>query len=285
MKISFVTPSFAQDFQRCRLLCESTNRFLPTGVDHVLLIDRRDMPLFRPLRSATVRIVESESIMPRWIFRLPGATTWWASLATVPIRNWIYQQLLKISAYRATDADVLQFVDSDVVLTRPFPVGNVVRNGRVRLQHVAFHNESHERWLEVGRRLLGIPPAVKLGGNYVGNLISWRRDMLLAMLARVEERSGKSWQRTIGSQLSLSEYMLYGSFVDHIVGLDEAGHFRDSSPNLAHSWDASLKTPAGLHAFFDAIDGDALGVMIHSKLGVPAEAYEARVRQSWARWD
>jgi hypothetical protein len=282
MKIAFVTPSYRGDFERCRLLCESTSMFLPAGIEHVLMIDRNDVPRFQPLTNRTVRIVEAETLLPWWIFRIPGVRRWWASLATLPVRNWIYQQLLKIASVNATDADVLQFVDSDVTLVRPFDPEYLVRNGKVRLQHTAYESDEHRRWLEVACRLVGLKSREVVSGNYVGNFITWRRVNVLAMMDHIRQVTGKSWVRAFCGQLRFSEYMTYGTFVDHVLGTETAGHYHDASPNLALCWGHDLQSQDGLERFFSQVPATALGVMIHSKYGIPVERYRNLVAGLWS---
>jgi hypothetical protein len=284
MKIAFVTPSYRGDLDRCRLLCESTTRMLPAGVEHLLIIDRRDLPLFKPLENGVVRVVEGDALLPWWMFRLPGLPNWRFNWLSVPVRGWIYQQLLKISAARATDADVIHFVDSDVVLTRPFDTGYLVKDGLVRLQHTAYESPSHRRWLEVARKLLGLDPEIPLEGNFVGNFITWRRENVLKMIAHLEEKHHSSWIRRIASELQFSEYMLYGVYATKVLGLEAAGHFVDSSPNLSLCWDYDVRTEEGMDRFFDDLPEDSMGLMIHSKYGIPVEKYRPRIEALWSRW-
>lgn len=276
-----MTPSYRGDLERCRLLCESTTRFLPAGCEHVLLIDRRDLELFRPLESDVVRVVEAESLIPWWIFRVPGIRRWWASLGSLPIRNWLYQQLLKISAIHATSADVIQFLDSDVTLTRPFPVDYVFRGDKVRLQRVGFHDREHERWIRVAARLLGATEPIDVDRNYIGNLITWTRPNVLGMIERIRSHTGSSHIGAIARAIHFSEYMTYGVHVDDIVGLEASGHFHDDSPNLHLCWDYDLTTPDGLDQFLSATGPEHLGVMIHSKYGIPVATYADKLRALW----
>lgn len=251
-------------------------------MEHVLLIDRRDLEMFRPLESDTVRVVEAESLIPWWIFRVPGIRGWWASLGSLPIRNWLYQQLLKISAVHATNAEIIQFVDSDVTLTRPFPIDHVFRDGKVRLQRVAFHDPEHERWIRMAAKLLGVRQTLDIRHNYIGNLITWKRSNVLGMIDRIrEEAGGASHVRAIARAFHFSEYMTYGVYVDYVLGLEASGHFHDASANLHLCWDYDLKTPEGLDQFFREIEPRHLGIMIHSKDGIPIEAYRPKVEAIW----
>ncbi len=282
MKIAFVTPSYRGDYERCQLLCESTSRFLPNGVEHLLIVDRRDIKLFRPLQNNTVRLVEAESLVPWWIFRLPGINGWWASLRTPPIRNWIYQQILKLSAVDATDAEVIQFVDSDVTLTKPFPVDYLVKNGRVRLQRVDYQEKNHQNWLRVAAKLLGVDETPLNGVNYIGNLITWTRPNALGMLDRIRDVARVSHVQAVARSFQFSEYMTYGVFVDCVVGLEASGHFYDDSPNLHLCWDYDLTTDEGIDRYFSAVGPENIGVMIHSKYGIPVQKYRRYIDTLWS---
>lgn len=278
---AFVTPSYRGDFERCRLLCESTTRFLPEGIEHVLIVDRRDFDLFSTLQNGTVRIVEAESLLPWWIFRVPGVRGWWASLRSLPVRNWIYQQMLKLSAFQVTDAEIIQFVDSDVTLTRPFPSDYLVRDGRVRLQCVAYQDQEHANWLRVASSLLGVPDAPIGEANYIGNLITWTRSNAIGMVDRISEVAGTSYFNAIARSMQFSEYMTYGVYVDSVVGIEASGHFYDDSPNLHLCWGYDLTTDAGMRRYLAEIGPENFGVMIHSKYGIPVKQYRSQIESIW----
>lgn len=283
MKVAFVTPTYRGDFDRCQLLCESTTRFLPADVEHILIVDRRDVPLFRQLENRTVRIVVGESLTPWWIFRVFAVDGWWASLGSLPLRNWLYQQLLKISAVYATDANIINFVDSDVTLTRPFPLAYLYRDGLVRLQRVAYHDPSHERWLRVGANLLGVREQLSPQQNYIGNFITWTRTNILGMIERIQEVAGVPWMRAVARCLQFSEYMTYGVYVNYVVGLPASGHFHDDSPNLHLCWDYDVQTDSGMEKFLSTHGPENFGIMIHSKYQIPVERYRRRVEEIWSR--
>ena len=283
MRVAFVTPSYRGDFERCQLLCESTSRFLPDGIEHVLIVDRRDLEIFRPLENETVRIVEAESLIPWWIFRLPGINGWWASFRSLPIRNWIFQQILKLSAVDVTDSEIIQFVDSDVTLTKPFPLDYLFQDGRVRLQRVEYQDQDHAKWLRVASRLLGSQESPRLDYNYIGNLITWKRVHALGMINRIREVAKASHVQAIARSTQFSEYMTYGVYVDYVIGLENSGHFYDDSPNLHLCWGYDLSTDAGIGRYFSEIGEENFGVMIHSKYHVPVAKYRHHIESLWSR--
>lgn len=284
MEIAFVTPSYRGDYERCRLLCESTTRFLPEGIEHILIVDKRDVPLFRQLENRTVRVVVGESLMPWWIFRLPGFNRGWISLAGLPVRNWIYQQMLKISAVYATEADIIQFVDSDVTLVRPFPVDYLFRGDRIRMQRVDYQSSEHTKWLQVAARLLDVQDEISTKYNYVGSFITWSRANVLGMIDRIEEVGRSSALMTISRQRGFSEYMTYGTYVDYVVGLEGSGHYYDNSPNLHLCWNYNVQTNEGMNEFFSDIKPEHFGIMIHSKYDIPVQNYRDQIKALWDKW-
>ncbi|TGR93421.1 hypothetical protein EN852_038880, partial [Mesorhizobium sp. M2E.F.Ca.ET.209.01.1.1] len=48
---AIVTASYAPDFERCRLLCETIDRHVAGMAHHYILTEHRDVALFRQLES------------------------------------------------------------------------------------------------------------------------------------------------------------------------------------------------------------------------------------------
>src|SRR6202043_589722 len=94
---ALVTPSFNLDAERCRLLVESVDRWVAPGVRHYLVVDRRDLTLFNSMRTARTEVLVVEDITPRWLIRVPAIRRFWLSLRSPPVRNWIMQQVIKLS--------------------------------------------------------------------------------------------------------------------------------------------------------------------------------------------
>lgn len=280
-EMSLITPSYGPDFERCRLLCESVDRFA-RNTTHYLVVDRRDERLFTPLGSPLRRIVTVESILPWWIFRVPGARRWWMSLRTRPLRNWILQQLVKLSMSEAVGTELMVYADSDVTFVRPFGPERFVEEDRVRLNRVKYESAQHRQWLDVAANVLGdVARADIPAANYVASLVTWRRSVLRRMHERITQRHGRSWLRTMAGQQAFSEYMVYGLFVENVLGFDAAGHAPMDSPILALSWGQDLSSEAGVDRFLDGIREGDIGVMIHSKDAIPLNRYAPKLRARW----
>src|ERR1700733_13369033 len=112
LNYALVTPSFRLDIERCRLLVESAERWVAPSVRHYLVIDARDVAMFRPLLDSRTEILVVEDIIPSWLFRGPGVRRFWLILRTRLVKNWILQQLVKLAVPAAVNEDVLIYADS-----------------------------------------------------------------------------------------------------------------------------------------------------------------------------
>jgi hypothetical protein len=276
-KTAFITPSYHGDFERCRLLCETTKAFLPAGVEHILIIDQRDHAQFKPLESGPVRIAISENVMGR-----KARQRLFGMLPGLPIRGWIWQQLCKIAAVNVTDAEVLQFVDSDVAFTKHIDIGKLTDDkNRVRLQRVDYHDKSSERWSKIAGSLLGLK-SVPASHGYVGNYITWRRDIVLEMMKRIESITSLAWPDAIARHRTFSEYQTYGTFSEQIADPKYERSFIDTRPNIHMTWSLERK-PEAIAAFMEGMEPGHFGIMIHSKLGIPVEDYRPYVERLCAQ--
>lgn len=283
MRFTIVTPSYAPDFERAELLVESVRRFAPPDVDHTLLIDRRDMALFRKLEGPRTTLLEVESVLPWWIRRMPGAKRWWLSLKTRPIRNWALQQVVKLTAAAHVGGDVLVFADSDVTFVRPFTTDLFHRDDKVGIARVDFQSPDHLSWLAAAADMLGVPRAEIPPVNFIGNLITWRKDVVPRLHEHLERKHGVDWQRVIARQWKLSEYMVYGLFVEKVLGFEAAGHFPTHYPMLHLSWGYELDKPGEIDRFFRELTEASSGIMIHSKYRLSVDSYRKKVEGIWER--
>lgn len=280
-QIAIVTPSYEGDLERCRLTVDSVNRFVSKEIHHYLVIDRRDMPLFKQFEGPRTSIVTAEDLLPWWIFRIPKVRKVWMSLKTMPVRSWIVQQLMKLSVASQIDSDVFCFVDSDVAFIRPTGLDAFVSGGKVRLFRRPGHANllGHQRWHRSSARLLGIEAKNYFGSDFIGNMITWRRDCLLAMQQRIEQVTGKHWLRAVASELHVSEYILYGIYCEFVAGIDQVGHVAQSHDLCHCSWDYEFNGPEDINRFFDHPMADNIrAILVQSNLGLPTDVYAQQVR-------
>lgn len=275
----FVTPSYARDLERCRLLAESRAVCAP-DIPHYIIVDPQDLPLFRELSGPKTNVVDAREVLDTTFHKLWGRNGWWINLRTPPVRGWITQQLRKLAMPRIVDHDIFINIDSDVVLIRRFTPEIIVDQDRLALFEVDYRNDEIMGWAEGAARLTGMTPPTETN-NYVGMLIPWRRECVTALTDAIEKTHGRPWQQTLARQRSFSEYMLYGSYVRRHMGLEAAGHFSDCRPLVQTSWHKDTGSAEGLGQLFASADPLAVGVMVHSKDDVAPADYRRFVEQSW----
>jgi hypothetical protein len=224
--MSLVTCSYRPDFQRCENLCASVDQYVGREHHHTLVVPDRDLPLFRRLQSHRRSVVAVQDILPASYHQLPGLKKWWLDSGIWPVRGWMMQQLTKLSADQLCYSEDILFLDSDVEFIRPLDRARFSRDGALRLHRKPGEGSEgvHLKWHHTSAELLGLSPRY-FGGDYVAALTSWRRSNLVAMKAHIEQTTGRAWQSAVGRQLTVSEYTLYGVFVEHVLGLENAGHF------------------------------------------------------------
>ena len=272
---ALVTPSYRGDYERCRLLCESVDRWVAPEVPHYLVIERRDLAMFRPFESARTHIVVVEDIVPWWIRRVPGFNRFWFSLTTPPIRNWIMQQIVKLSVAEHLKADVLLFVDSDVFFIAPYDPRAEMQGGLVPLfvetgqrGKISFN----DRWHSEAATLLGLAVEDSYDTNFVGQVICWRSDVAKRLQQQMTETTGLGWVRAIARRWVISEYIIYGLYVTRIVGLEAAGHYASPVEKTCCYWDPVPLDAEGLQKLRGRLEPHHHSVMISSKSNTPMDA-------------
>lgn len=270
---AIVTPSYRPDLERCKTLCDSVRRYVDPAIEHVLIVPRRDRSSFEPLTNGRTRLVTVESILPITAMQLPFQRRWWLTAFSLPVRGWILQQLTKLSAVNAVNTDAIMFADSDLVFIRPFSADRVWRNGELRLHRVPgpAPHKTHQRWHRDTGRMMGLEPSDWYGADYIGQLITWRCDTVRSMLEHITKTADKHWARLMANMLHLSEYMLYGIYVEHV--LHGEGHYYDEHDLCHCSWHYSVNSSDDLMQFLKKATPEHLAVLIQSNLGIEASEY------------
>ena len=274
MNIAIITPTFRRDLRRCEFLCQSVDRFVEESIEHYLIVDRRDVSLFQSLLTSRRKLLISEEILPRWLFRMPGSRRWWISLRSFPVRNWILQQILKLSINIHVKTDVYMFVDSDVFFIKPLERNTYVCDDKARLFRVPGGGQGgrHQMWNRSAGTLLGLELKDYYGSDFIGNMITWRRDTLEDLQMRIKSVTHQQWPVALTRRLHFSEYILYGVFSEFVQGNDNR-HFFDSK-NLCHcSWDYNIGNRKELSIFLSRIETHHNAVLIQSNLGLNVEDY------------
>ena len=283
LKFCLITPSYKPDFARCSLLVESVDRFAISKIHHYIIVPRKDFKLFQQLANPTRTIITVESILPWWIQKIPLVKNGWFSFKTLPIRNWLLQQIVKLEIANHIQEDVLVFVDSDVTFIRPFDHQKFIKEGKVKLFRESINPsslpniETQIQWCDTATSLLNLPPLGEFNRQnpligYIGNFITWKRDNVLQLHQHIERVTQKSWIEAIASCWNLSEYMLYGIFVDRVLQ-ENSGHYWDSQKISYDYWGTRPLEKEQLEKFFQEVPPECFAVMISAKAKMSVDSY------------
>jgi hypothetical protein len=275
LKTALVTASYAPDFERCRLLCETIDRFITGYTKHYILVEHRDVALFKQLETQNRIVVSENDLLPRWIRPFPDPSNFgrrriWLSPRTVPLRGWHVQQFRRIAIAKHADDDAFFYIDSDVTFLKPFDCASIWHGEDLRL----FRRDGdllrpvpgdQRIWSENAGKLLRIVPLNPAGHDYIGTLIAWRRDSLLGMCDHIEKISGRHWVAAIGRERRFSECMIYGRYVDEV--LMAQGHYHDGDELCRIHWFAPAPTDAELLTFVAEMAPHQVAIGIQSFIG------------------
>ena len=272
-QLGVVTPSYARDYQLCRDLNRSIGLNCAKRVEHHIVVPRKDVPLFRALASSRTGHPRCGGVASDML-KMPAVNLWvnikrpWP-----PIRGWITQQLVKLSTAASLEADAVLLVDSDMIMVAPTDLDSFRQDGKLEMYRNpgAVHPglPRHRMWLESARGLLGLGPC-EIGNltDYICWPCLWDPQIVRSMLQHVESVAGESWQSAVASQLHFSEMMLYGTYVDEILGGPPVA--TSLMKSISYSEESPL-TAAEISKMLLSSPTDVLAVMISAKSGIPLE--------------
>jgi hypothetical protein len=275
-----LTPSYAPDFELCRDLNRSVLEWTPSDVDHHVIVPARDRARFETLRGPRTHIRTVDGFAPRRMIAVPRANVWVnVRRPFPPVRGWVMQQLVKLRAATEIGADTLVLADSDVLFVRPVTIDTFRENGRTRFYRsegtVDERLPRHMMWHDVARRLLGLPPADPPPlPDYISAFNVWDRRVVVALRDLIQEVTGQPWLDAIAAQRHVSEFILYGVFVEAVLGAS-AGVFK-ADAMLCHSyWDPAPLDATSAAKFVSRISANDVAVMISAKSRTPLDVRRA----------
>jgi uncharacterized protein DUF6492 len=277
LRFAIVTPSYYVDFEACKWLCETVERYVPKEIPHYIIIDRLDRALFAPLVSSRTRLILKEDVLKGRLWQVPFRRKWWLGSRNLLVRGWIVQQLTKLLVSEVASEDVFVFVDSGCFFVRPFDPRSMVKGDQSRLFRETgeyFKNDVVHRWHSISAKLLGIRPQKVYDVGYVTQLVSWRRDNLVRLHEHLERVSGRSVFDCLAGQLTLSEYYLYGMYCDLILG-DRSRHYHTSTMSALCHWGTNTLNEAELRELRTKLEPEQVLVLVNEKSSTSLEAVRA----------
>lgn len=276
--IAVVTPSFARDYDLCRGLNSSVLTHTP--YKHYLFVDRSDLELFRQLANARTVVMAIEEMIPRAFFKVSFLKRHWMSTVSLPVKGWLVQQIVKISAASVVDELTILNMDSDTLFIRDVRNDIFRRDDRTRLYRLpngVRDGMSHVRMHRNVARLLNVAPSTIPTDDYVGNMITWDRETVLAMCRHIEAVTGRPWYVGFARGRMVSEYTAYGLFVDKVLGTPNEITFHDRRSHCLTYWGPEPLLESKIERFVDDLMIDDVACSIEGYTKTENRIVEAAI--------
>ncbi|MDZ7770939.1 MAG: DUF6492 family protein [Woeseiaceae bacterium] len=216
-----LTVTWSEDLPHFELLRDSLAMSRLAQIPHDVVVQSEDLPLFSAFRGGTVTLRGSDSILPppverrrrqarhrearagrhgtrllSSVSRLTGWPRW------VRYTGWQTQQLSKLGAVAASDADTVVVMDSDVVVTHLADPGDFTSAGSIvafaEWQRASGLSGKTRNWHHTAQRLFGLPGT----GNddvdcYFDTPFLFHAPSVRDLMALLEQQHGKPWWQVL----------------------------------------------------------------------------------------
>ena len=280
--LAVLTPSFRGDARLFADLHASVLANTAESVVHHVVVPPSDAHHFRQYEGARCRVYTHRDLLPRYCVSVPYAAGLTLNVRRPwpPVRGWVTQQIMKMAGTAALEARAVIIADSDAVLLRELTLDAFIRTGRLahfrRDNAVTGDMERHLLWHNVARRLLGLPGTVSAPApQYISPITVWDPAVVRSLLAHIAESTGRDWMDAVAGELHVSEFVLYGVFVDDVLG--DVPQF--AGPVCHNYYERVPLSPDEALAFAEEIPTSAVGAMISSHSRTPQSIREDAFRR------
>lgn len=285
---AIITPSYSGDLERCRILCQSVDAFVAGDWHHYVVVESRDFPIFKTLATSRRTIVEMESVLPAWLHHVASPSllkrrSIWFGFRTGFMIGWQVQQVVKMKMALDVSSAGLLYCDSDVFFVKPFDIANLQQNGRFRFYRTnnRFSSEKipNKSYTLSAARQLGMGDDPFPCPSYIDNIVTWHRPTADALCKHIEKVSGRDWMVALGRNFIISEYSLYGLFVDRL--LPDRSQLQETGSSLCKTvWRGSALSQVELRTFCDELGADQVAVGFQSFLGFNTDELLSQLRRA-----
>lgn len=238
-EIVIITPTWAGDVDHFRVMRKSVERSPLAELEHYVVVQDEDMPLFEEFRGRSgLTLLSTADVLPpeierkrrtarrlsdrfgRNVTRLAGSLRRLFSLPEWPsYTGWHTQQLCKLKLASELECDKAVILDSDVVVTKYASCEDFLASSRV----VCFADWVARRdlrgkvknWVEESEALVGALGLSDSVNAYFDTPFVFDRDTLRKALQLLEKRSGEPWWNALLARppRRWSEFGFYKAFL------------------------------------------------------------------------
>jgi len=199
------------------------------------------------------------------------------------VSGWHVQQVLKIAGAIELPHQRYCILDSDIVFFRDFDLSGLDDPNSVPLLRVAdrvtLKQTRHARWVETAHQLLGLSRPQLPAFDFIGHIIFWDRQAIRAMVARIEEVTGRDWIEALCKTREFSEYMLYGYFVQNDAKFSGM-HTPSPHTCCVSYWDHLKLDRSELNRLLGEADEKDVAFSAASFSGTPVEMIRAAIEET-----
>ncbi len=255
---------------------------------HYIIVETVDLALFGGLSGSRRTVLEMEAILPpsfHHLSRIPFVNnrSLWFSFKTGFMIGWQVQQLVKLQMAHELKEEGLLYCDSDVFFIRPFDVNSLMKDGQFYYYSTpaGFRRENapNPTYLDAASQQLGMGDCAFPCPSYVENSVAWHGPTVRALCEHLEKLHQCDWRVTLGRKFILSEYSLYGLFVDRILH-DKTQLKLFSESYCKTAWSTSDVNGLNLDTFCDTLAPPQVAVGFQSFLGVKESALELQLQRA-----
>jgi hypothetical protein len=296
-KIAIITPSYRADFDLAQDLCASMDKFFRGPHEHIIVVPRCDLDLFRNLDGGARRIVSKEEILgDAGFFRLPvpvglsifGRTVrlreQWFRLGSGRLSGWLIQQLIKLSVPQITDCEICLFIDSDIVMVRDFSIAEMYSGKQLMLHsHKRGLNlDTHKLWHQNAKAILGITRKDEYATNHIGPMVPWLSSRVRQLQQHITRTHDKDWRIVLSETKDVSEYILYGMY--NSMALNSSDHIEQDLGGFTKTLWVTPEDGA-LDHFMNSLTVDHAAICIQSTIPLSSAGRRALVERMIATRD
>lgn len=280
---TFFTPSYRGDLERAVWMRRSVRRFFNGESTHIFAVPKRDISMFQRAmgNDTALQFVTQESLVDKYFYpdalhRLTAnlaPSQLWRLKRHAGRPGWIIQQIAKLNCAGAVNTDAVIFLDSDLVFFRSFDLAALGLGQSIRtMVRITPETEGarHREHLRTSRQLLGLAEG-STEHTYMGYPAIWYCDWIDALQQHLQNVHSLPWQEALYQAGHISEYTLYGAFVDEVV--QPANLHHKTAPFNRIAWDHPSFDALRADALASLPPGDEISLVIQSNIGIEPSDY------------
>jgi len=267
--------------------------FLSGSWHHYIIVDKNDLDMFNIFAGPRRTILLTNDVAPSSMYHVSqipfggGRSLWWARKTGFFV-GWHMQQIIKMGVASILSEQGLAYCDSDVFFVRPFDTAQLNHGGRQRFfrskLRFTLQNTGNPKYTKAGLEILNLPINEEAKHHtYIDNFVTWHRPTVLALRDHIEKVSGHDWYTHLGGRFAVSEYTLYGLFVDE-VAKPRPAVFAESDSLCKTQWNKQSKTEAEVESFCQDLAPHHVAVGVQSFAGVDLNLLKKQLALAISRY-